>query len=117
MEKGSGRISQNSMNGAEIWIKHGAEQFFSGKHEKAVEYYDRAIAIEPGSARAWHAKANALEELGRTDEAIQCYDTAVKCDPLDAECWYNMGIALSKAGKAAEAQSCKEHALRQAMGR
>ncbi|MDD4136839.1 MAG: tetratricopeptide repeat protein, partial [Methanoregula sp.] len=83
----------------ETWIRYGDEKMFRGEFEKAVQNYEKAIEYQPNSARAWHAKANALETLEKYEEALKCYDTALKCDEGDAECWFNKGITLKKMGR------------------
>ena len=52
-----------------------------GRFLQAIDYYDRAISIDPGCSTAWLAKGVALHNLGRYDEAIECYDRAFSLDP------------------------------------
>jgi len=40
-----------------------------GEHDKAVQAYDRCLAIDPGHLYAYYHKARSLDALGRTDEA------------------------------------------------
>src|SRR5512136_2164243 len=100
----------------ETHIRYGDEAMFTGEFEKAVQHYDKAIEFQPDSARAWHAKANALETLGKYEEALRCYDTALKCDEGDAECWFNKGITLKKLGRPKDGAACIENGVQIAMG-
>ncbi|MCZ6709853.1 MAG: O-antigen ligase family protein [Gammaproteobacteria bacterium] len=55
-----------------------------GLHELAIEYADRAIAVEATTqpwSKAWYAKGRALFELGRPDEAIEALITATEKQP------------------------------------
>jgi tetratricopeptide (TPR) repeat protein len=100
----------------ETWIRYGDENMFRGEFEKAVQDYDKAIAFQTDSSKAWHSKANALEALGKYEEAIACYDTALKCDAGDAECWFNKGIALKKIGRTRDGAACIDNGVNIAMG-
>lgn len=100
----------------ETWIRHGDEMMFRGEFEKALHHYDKAIGYHEDSAKAWHAKANALESLGKYEEALACYDTALKCDEGDAECWFNKGITLKKIGRNKDGAACIDNGVHIAMG-
>ena len=55
-----------------------------GLHELAIEYADKAIAMESTTqpwSKAWYAKGRALYELGQEEEAIQTLITATKKQP------------------------------------
>ena len=55
-----------------------------GLHELAIEYADRAIAVEETTqpwSKAWYAKGRALFELDRVDEAIAALITATEKQP------------------------------------
>lgn len=49
-----------------------------GKYEKAVEFYDNALAIDPDDADVLYDKGETLIKLGRTPEAMKCFDTATQ---------------------------------------
>lgn len=106
------QISQDE----ETYIRYGDEAMFKGEFEKAVHYYEKALESQPESAKAWHAKANALETLGKYEEALSCYDTALKCDEGDAECWFNKGITLKKLGRLKDGAACIDTGVHIAMG-
>ena len=55
-----------------------------GLHEVAIEYADKAIAMEATTqpwSKAWYAKGRALYELGKEEEAIQTLITATEKQP------------------------------------
>jgi tetratricopeptide (TPR) repeat protein len=83
---------------------------------QVVEYFDRAITIDPGYAVAWNEKGNYLDLMGRLDEALTCYDTALKLEPGDAEIWFNKGLTLKKIGREKDAVSCINHGIELAIG-
>ena len=48
---------------------------------KRLLSYDRVIAIDPGDAKAWYSRGQALRCLGRQEEADVSQDKAVALDP------------------------------------
>jgi tetratricopeptide (TPR) repeat protein len=65
-----------------------------GKHNEAIECYDKAIKIDPNYALAWNNKDLALYNLGKYNESIECYDKAIKIDPNYALARNNKDLAL-----------------------
>jgi len=115
-ETENNRIVGHISHDEEMYLRYGDEMMFKGEFEKAVRHYDRAIEFQPDSARAWQAKANALETLGKYEEALACYDTALNCDAGDAECWFNKGITLKKIGRTKDGAACIDAGVHIAMG-
>jgi tetratricopeptide (TPR) repeat protein len=110
------RIVSRISRDEETYIRYGDEMMFRGEYQKALQNYDKAIAYQQDSARAWHAKANALDALGNHTEALTCYDTALKWDPRDAECWFNKGVSLKKIGRNGDGAACIDTGVHIAMG-
>jgi tetratricopeptide (TPR) repeat protein len=112
----SNRIVTQISNDEETYIRYGDEMMFNGAFDKALQYYNKAIEIQSDSAKAWQAKANALETLGQTEEALRCYDKALKFDQGDAECWFNKGVAQKKLGRTKDGAACINNGVHLAMG-
>ena len=91
----------------EAYLKLGNFEYESGNLDKAVEYYDKIIVIDPQHNAAWYNKGNALYGLGRKEDAIRCYDMALEIDMA----WNNKGTALSDLGRKDEAIKCYDRAL------
>jgi tetratricopeptide (TPR) repeat protein len=55
-----------------------------GKHQESLEYFDKALEIEPNRLGAIINKANALQDLNRLDEAAVFFHKAwsIDKDPL-----------------------------------
>ncbi|GAA6619633.1 hypothetical protein NUACC26_054470 [Scytonema sp. NUACC26] len=66
----------------------------SERYEQAIAAYDKAIALKPNFALAWHSKGYVLGELQRYEEAIASYDKAIALKPDDANIWFNRGNNL-----------------------
>lgn len=59
-----------------------------GEPEKAVVYYDTALAHDRDCYAAWLGKGTALKFLNRHKEALECYERAltINRDSIMAEC-------------------------------
>ena len=97
---------------AEVWFNKGFALSSLGRHNEALQAYNRAIEIDPQVAVAWNNKGNALDDLGKYDEAIAAFNEAIRLDPKFAEAWSNKGIALIGQGKHDEAIKCFDEAIR-----
>ncbi|AAB98572.1 TPA: tetratricopeptide repeat protein [Methanocaldococcus jannaschii] len=58
---------------AEYYYKKGVEVGNKGDVEKALEYFNKAIELNPFYRDAWFNKALALRILGRYEEARECF--------------------------------------------
>ncbi len=83
----------------EEWVKKGNAFEELGEHNKSIEAYNKAIAINPNYKYAWFNKGNALTHLGEYDKAIKAYDRATAIDPYYKDAWNNKGIALWYLGE------------------
>lgn len=72
----------------------GRISIFSGKHDKAIAEYERAIALNPNYALAYFGLAHGLWHAGRPAEALPHYDDAIRLSPHDPIMW---AILASKA--------------------
>jgi tetratricopeptide (TPR) repeat protein len=78
----------------------------AANYTKALEYFDKALEIDPDYVDARVNKGFALYTLKQYKEAIECIDQALQFDPNNANAWYNKGLVLYNLGKA---QANKEH--------
>jgi len=97
-----------SVSTPETYFKLGNFEYNSGNFGKAVEYYNKALEINPKYDDAWNNKGAALSDLGRKEEAIRCYDKALEINPKSAVVWYNKGVTLANLGRKEEAKRCFE---------
>jgi tetratricopeptide (TPR) repeat protein len=82
-----------------------------GKHNAALDNYDRALAIRPNYADAHNNRANTLQRLGRFDEALESYRRALTIRPDYAEAFNNRGNALYCLNRFDEALESYQQAL------
>src|SRR5215211_7273463 len=65
-------------------INQGADLFTSGRFNESIQYFDKALAINPNDEVALDSKGAALYMLGRFNESIQYFDKALAINPNDA---------------------------------
>jgi tetratricopeptide (TPR) repeat protein len=112
MTKTMASISQD----AKYFFRRAMDAETKNNPELVIEYFDRAIRMDPGYAMAWNEKGNYLDLIGKLDEALSCYDTALRLEPDDAEIWFNKGLTLKKMGREKDAISCINHGIELAIG-
>lgn len=57
----------------------------AGEHDRALEFFDRVLAVAPGHAYAHFHKARTLEAAGRVEEARAVLRAALASIPPDAD--------------------------------
>jgi regulator of sirC expression with transglutaminase-like and TPR domain len=78
---------------------------------RAIQLYDRAIAIDPGPAEPYYKRANALKDLGRLEAAIADYDRAIERNPEYAYAYCNRGVVQQRLGLTGAALSSYDRAI------
>lgn len=79
--------------------------------ERALEAYDRALAIQPDHADARTNRGRLLHEVGDVRAAEACYRAALDADPDHALTAFNLGVALEDLGRPGEAADTYERSL------
>ena len=80
-------------------VMDGASNLNTGKPEKALEDFNRAIKIDPKIAAGYLGRANTLNMIGRYGKAIDDYNIVLEIDPKLANAYINRAIAYSHLGE------------------
>lgn len=75
----------------------------NGRLEDAVDYYDGALTLRPGSIGAKISKGLALTELGRFEEALGLFEESLEEEPDMEDAQIGKGFALLGLGRTEEA--------------
>lgn len=101
------------------WINKGKNQWDTGKQDmkdgyKAIEYFDRALELNPKNYIAWIYKGCIYKKLNNLDRAIQCYDKAIVLKNNFIAGWYNKGMLLAQISlnQIEEAIKCFDEVLK-----
>src|SRR6476660_1057256 len=104
------QISKNELSLKEFILK-GNEHYYNKEYNEAIEYYDKALEIDPKHVGALNNTGKVLDNLGKYNEAIVYYDKALQIDPKYADALNSKGNVLGKLGKYNEAIEYYDKAL------
>ena len=91
---------------AEGTLRGGERQF-----ARALPCFDKAIALDPALAIAWHYRSCSLSKLDRNEEALASDDRALELEPANPELWHQKGLTLKNLHRLEEAVACYDRAL------
>jgi tetratricopeptide (TPR) repeat protein len=95
----------------EAWILKGRSFVCRYDPTAALDCYEHALAIHPGSTEAWRRKAFAHRLAGQTEDAIAAWRRAIEIDPDDRRALMDMGAVLDEVGDYSGAISCYRRVL------
>ncbi len=99
--------SQNAGDKGLYCFRYGQLMEQIGDFEKAVEYYQKAFALEPAGEDIWYFIHNnlgySLNQLGRFPEGERFCRAAIKIQPVTHNAYKNLAIALEGQAKFVEA--------------
>jgi len=96
---------------ADACYKRGDAYDETGKYDKAITSYSKAIELDPNHALSYYNRGCAYGEIGAYDKAIADYNKAIELNPNDALAYYNRGLACSKRGEVPKAVSDLEKCI------
>ena len=96
---------------ADLHAALGESYLQSGRMGKAVEEFDKVIAIAP-SAQAYALRGLSYQRLGRFEEAKQNFQEGLKLDPHNLSCLFQLGLIAERQGDAAGAEPKFQEVLR-----
>ncbi|HUT07963.1 MAG TPA: tetratricopeptide repeat protein, partial [Candidatus Latescibacteria bacterium] len=79
---------------------------------KSSEFFEKAIAADPGLASAYNGLGGVLKIMGRTDDAVRNWEKAHELDPKFAFPVYNLALAYLEKGEKAKAyENCQKYLI------
>uniref|UniRef100_A0A671UH84 Small glutamine-rich tetratricopeptide repeat-containing protein alpha n=1 Tax=Sparus aurata TaxID=8175 RepID=A0A671UH84_SPAAU len=104
-------LSEEQRAEAETLKTDGNDQMKVENFSAAVEFYSKAIAINPQNAVYYCNRAAAYSKLGNYAGAVQDCEKAISIDPNYSKAYGRMGLALASLNKHTEAVSYYKKAL------
>jgi cytochrome c-type biogenesis protein CcmH/NrfG len=83
---------KNSPSDPRLLAEAGNVYYDAQQYRAAIEYYDRALRVEPKNANVRTDMGTAYFYLGDSDRALQEFQTALKDDPKHGQTMFNMGM-------------------------
>ena len=87
------QTAQNPEN-ADIWTQLGNLYFDTDNFEKAINAYQKSLALRPDKANVWTDLGIMYRRSGKPAEAVKAFDKAIKVDPRHQNSRFNKGIVL-----------------------
>ena len=84
---------------ANEWFAKGYQHGLNNEHDKAIEAYTRAIAINPNYAKAYNNRGATYGHKGQYDRAIEDYNKAIDIDPNNAYAYTGRGATYGHKGQ------------------
>ena len=78
------------------WIDLGFYFRTLKEYEKSIEYFEKALKIEPENTNALTLYAECLDFSGKKEEAIAAYKNAVEVNPEEKAIPFNLGLLFYK---------------------
>lgn len=79
--------------------------------EKAVDYFEKAVLLNPKNEMALYELGFFCDQLGDFDKSIKYYNLYLDIDPFNYTTWFNLGITHNKAENHDKAIEAYEFAL------
>jgi tetratricopeptide (TPR) repeat protein len=89
---------------ADLQAALGESYFMSGKVDKAIEEFQKLIAIDP-SPRSYVFMGLSYRNLGRFDEAKKYFQKGLELDRHSNSCLFNLGYIAERQGDTVEAEA------------
>lgn len=77
-----------------------------GQPREARAAFERALALGPATAQAWHGLGSALQALDELEAADDALQRAIALAPEAAPAWVNRGAVLRRLGRLQDARAC-----------
>ena len=80
------------------WTEKAFEYNNSGDYNKAIEYANKSIQINPQNDSAWSNMGRAYGNLGDYKKEIECANKAIQINPKNDSAWHTLGAAYESLG-------------------
>ncbi|MBF0445813.1 MAG: tetratricopeptide repeat protein [Magnetococcales bacterium] len=101
-----------AQNAAQAAFEQGVSFQHAGEYSKAIESYERGLAIQPTNIEALNNLASALHSIGKLGKAVEIFQKAISIKPDYALVHSNYANLLNEQGKFEEAvASCQKAIL------
>ena len=101
-------IAAQNPNSVEGWIELGELFRRAGERDRAVQAFNRALAIAPGNIRVQNNVGEMMLAEGDVRGAVQQFQSILRKDEQQPVVWKNLGLAFAVAGLCDDARMALE---------
>ena len=83
-----------------------------GNNQKAIEFYEKAILINPNHVDAHNNLGNIFKKLEKNQKAMDCYEKAIQINPNHVDAHNNLGILHNQFGNNQKAINCYDKVIK-----
>ncbi len=105
------KVVADDPNVIDAWFMLGNQFYKENKHEQAIEYFKRALALKPDYDLAIINMANSYRRLGNDTAALAGYEQYLRVDPKNAYVRYQIGEIYLDRGDSQQAETNFREAL------
>ncbi len=105
-------VSSINERAAEEYYRRGLEAYNDGNHEKATEFFERALNENPDHEQACFNLAVMYDRRGDDAKAIELYERLVTSPPVSLNALMNLAILYEDNNHYDEARRCLDAVLR-----
>lgn len=93
-----------------LYLQWGKVKSLRGEHEKAVELFERAVALKPDVVDSQFRLASAYRAAGKDDKALALYMDIAKGEGLNAQAYVDLAVGFANLGRGKEAIAAAQKA-------
>ena len=93
------------------FVKYGEDMANASRIEEALQYFEKAIQLNPKNDFAWGDRGLILDKQGKTEESLASFSKAIEIDPKNSITWHNKGLTLIRSNQLKEAIYCFDKAI------
>lgn len=93
------------------WIELGELFRYAGERDRAVQAFNRAIALDPENIRVRNNMGEMMLAEGEVRGAVRLFQSILRSDEQQPEVWKNLGLAFAVAGLCNDARQALQIAI------
>lgn len=88
------RVKQNPQD-VQAWIRLGNDYFDTRQHQKSIDAYAKALALQPNNADVMTDQGIMYLEMGNHAQAAKNFERANQINPSHVQSLFNLGVVYS----------------------
>ena len=88
------QATRTTPDNVDAWTQLGHLYFDTGQYEKAVEAYEKSLALAPSRPDVWTDLGVMYRRTGNPTRAVECFDRAISINGGHETALFNKGIVL-----------------------
>ncbi len=86
--------TKTTPNNVKAWTQLGHFYFDTGKHEKAIEAYEKSLSLDPNRPDVWTDLGVMYRRSGKPEKAIESFDRALSINSRHETAMFNKGVVM-----------------------